>query len=216
MNVKPLKDQVYDYLHQQMVSGELLPGSIINLDAIAKKLGISKTPLRDALIFCEAEGFVEIQPRRGVMVTQLNPDTIREIYQILGALESSALEASARRFHPSHLEKMRAVHEELGEIRAQGDFERYFALNQDLHSCFTGMAGNATMEKLLLNYNRRLFVYPMRVSVSKEWMESSQEEHGQILELLEAGKSKQAADFLRDVHWSYAAQARYIKQYYNF
>ncbi len=59
-----LSDQVYEYLRRQMNQGDLLPGSTINIAEIANQLGISKTPLRDALIHLELEGFVTIIPRR--------------------------------------------------------------------------------------------------------------------------------------------------------
>jgi DNA-binding GntR family transcriptional regulator len=71
LNLKSLKDQVYEYLREQMHRGEILPGSVINMDETARKLGVSKTPLRDALLQLEMEDFVSILPRRGVVVNVL-------------------------------------------------------------------------------------------------------------------------------------------------
>jgi DNA-binding GntR family transcriptional regulator len=66
-----LREQVYHFFRQQMQSGMLAPGASINLNEISKKLAISKTPLRDALIQLETEGFVTILPRRGIIVNKL-------------------------------------------------------------------------------------------------------------------------------------------------
>src|SRR4030067_923094 len=91
LNIKSLKEQVYDYLREKLRSGEILPGSAINLDETSRKLGVSRTPLRDALLQLESEGFVTIYPRRGVVVNVLSLRDIRNYYQIIGALESTAL-----------------------------------------------------------------------------------------------------------------------------
>ena len=89
--LKSLKEQVYDYLRVQMNEGRLRPGAFLNLNDISRELGMSRTPLRDALFQLESEGFVTIFPRRGVVVNTLTLEKIRNIYEILGALESAAL-----------------------------------------------------------------------------------------------------------------------------
>ena len=95
--LKSLKEQVYDYLRVQMNEGRLRPGAFLNLNDISRELGMSRTPLRDALFQLESEGFVTIFPRRGVVVNSLTLEKIRNIYEILGALESAALLLSSRR-----------------------------------------------------------------------------------------------------------------------
>ena len=71
LNVKSLREQVYEYIRDQMMTGHILPNTTLNLNQISDHLGISKTPLRDALIRLEVEGFVTIMPRRGVVVNAL-------------------------------------------------------------------------------------------------------------------------------------------------
>lgn len=91
---KSLKEQVYDYLRHE-IEKNIQPGAVINMDATSRKLGISKTPLRDALLQLEMEGFVTIAPRRGIYVNSLALDDIKEFYQVIGALEQSAILAAA-------------------------------------------------------------------------------------------------------------------------
>ncbi len=88
-NLKSLREQVYEYLKIQLNEGKLEHGAFLNLNAISAEMGISKTPLRDALFQLEAEGFVTIYPRRGVKVNVLSLEKIRNIYQILGGLEGA-------------------------------------------------------------------------------------------------------------------------------
>ncbi|HOX91774.1 MAG TPA: GntR family transcriptional regulator, partial [Spirochaetales bacterium] len=94
--VVTLRERVYDYLKAQLNDGKLKPGAFLDLASIGEDLGLSRTPLRDALLRLEAEGFVTIHQRRGVVVNVLDVSTIRNAYQIIGALESSAvMEASS-------------------------------------------------------------------------------------------------------------------------
>ena len=72
LNTKSLREQVYEYLRDEINNRKLLPGTTINLNEISQQLGISKTPLRDAIIQLEIEGFVTILPRRGVTVKKIN------------------------------------------------------------------------------------------------------------------------------------------------
>src|SRR5512136_3202318 len=91
LNIKSLKEQVYEYLREQMRHGHILPGSVIDMEETSRRLGVSKTPLRDALLQLEMEDFVSILPRRKVVVNVLTEEDIRNYYDIIGALESVAL-----------------------------------------------------------------------------------------------------------------------------
>ena len=85
VELRSLKDQVYHYLREEFARGALAPGAQIEMITLSGKLGISRTPLRDALIRLEGEGFVTISSRRGVFVNSLTLENVREIYQVLGA-----------------------------------------------------------------------------------------------------------------------------------
>ena len=86
LNVTSLREQVYDHLRQQIHQGEIRPGVLINLDRLSRELGISKTPLKEAIIRLECEGFVEILPRRGIRVKKITSREIKDLYQMLGSL----------------------------------------------------------------------------------------------------------------------------------
>ena len=97
LNIKSLKEQVYEYLREQMRTGGLRPGSAIDMEETSRRLGVSETPLRDALLQLEMEGFVTILPRRKIVVNALTLRDIRDFYEIIGALESAALRAAFAR-----------------------------------------------------------------------------------------------------------------------
>jgi DNA-binding GntR family transcriptional regulator len=215
INVKSLKEQVYDYLRGQFQKPILRPGAVINMDATAKKLGISKTPLRDALIQLEMEGFVTISPRRGIYVNALPLSAIKEFYQVIGALESSALLASFPELGAAGIKKMDALNRLMKKAIAGGDFDLFYEKNLLFHDFFIGICANKTLARVIGNLKKRLYDFPRQRRWIKEWEERSIAEHQQIIDFLAVGDPAAAALFLRDVHWSYAVQEKYIRAYYG-
>src|SRR5438105_14060538 len=95
--LRSLREEVYERVRALLNKGGLRPGKYLDLNALAREIGISRTPLRDALLRLECEGFVEIHSRKGVRVAPLTLDRIRHIYEILAALESTTLRSVAPR-----------------------------------------------------------------------------------------------------------------------
>jgi DNA-binding GntR family transcriptional regulator len=213
--IKSLKEQVYDYLRQQFQKHRLQPGETIHMDATAKKLGISKTPLRDALIQLEMEGFVTISPRRGIFVNSLPLDEIREFYQVIGALESSALMAAFPELGASGVKKMEGLNRLMQKAIDADDFDLFYERNLLFHDAFICLCGNRNLARIINNLKKRLYDFPQKRQWVKEWEESSIHEHQEIVDFLAAGDPQSAALFLREVHWSYGVQEKYIRKYYG-
>ncbi len=136
LNLTSLKEQVYEYIRLQMKSGKLKPGDTIDTNLFSRKLEVSKTPLRDALIRLEMEGFVRILPRRGVIVNELTIQDIRDYYQILGALESTAIIAAAPLLGESEVRKMEKFNQAMSRALERDDFNAYYENNLKFHDIF--------------------------------------------------------------------------------
>ena len=212
--LKSLKEQVYDYLRQQFQKHRLQPGETINMDATAKKLGISRTPLRDALIQLEMEGFVTISPRRGIFVNALPLEEIREFYQVIGALESSALVAAFPQLGPGGIKKMDALNRQMQKAIDADDYDLFYEKNLRFHDAYISLCGNRNLERITNNLKKRLYDFPQKRQWIKEWEESSIREHQEIIDFLAARDPQSAAIYLRDVHWSFTVQEKYIRKYY--
>jgi DNA-binding GntR family transcriptional regulator len=215
LNVKSLKEQVYDYLRQQLRSGEILPGSAINLDETSRKLGVSRTPLRDALLQLESEGFVTIYPRRGIIVNTLSLEDIKNYYQIIGALESTALLQASDKIGEDEIRRMEEIIEGMKRAIEFDDFDLYYEKNLALHDVYLASCGNGNLVRILKTLKRRLYDFPRQRGFVKEWELASIAEHTELLQLLKQRKAAEAAAYVRDVHWSYRVQERYINQYYK-
>jgi DNA-binding GntR family transcriptional regulator len=214
LNIKSLKEQVYEYLREQMRRGEIMPGSAIDMEETSKKLGVSKTPLRDALLQLEMEEFVTILPRRMVVVNSLTKDDIRNYYEIIGSLESMAMLKAFDRLEASDIEAMQKLNAGMKEAIAANDFDLYYERNLAFHNTFLNLCGNDSLVKLVNNLKKRLYDFPRPKGFVKEWEESSILEHQALIDLLRKGRGQDAANHVRDVHWSFKVQERFVRKYY--
>ena len=198
-----------------MQSGHLIPGSSINLNAISRELGISKTPLRDALIQLEAEGFVSILPRRGILVNKLTFQEIENIYQIIGTLEATVITAVFDNFTKSHIDKMKQLNVNQITALKKKDFDRYYRLNLDFHDVFLDLSDNETLKKIIKPLKQRLYDFPRR-GYLEDWEKQHLDEHEKLIKAIAKGERQEAASVIRDEHWSFDVHKKYLDRFYTF
>jgi len=214
LNIKSLKEQVYEYLREQMRQGQLKPGSVIDLEETSKKLGVSKTPLRDALLQLESEGFVSILPRRKVVVNVLTIQDIKDYYEIIGALESTALFLSFDRLKPEDIQQLETLNRQMKEAIDNDNFDLYYEKNLLYHNAFLNGCGNESLVRIVNILKKRLYDFPRQKGFVKEWEQASIGEHGRLINLIKEGNQKEAVAFIRDIHWSFDVQEKFVEKYY--
>ncbi len=214
LNLKSLREQVYQYLREEMQNGNILPGAYINMGELCSRLNVSKTPLREALIFLEAEGFVTILPRRGVRVNQLSLEEVREIIQVVGSLEASAVVSAAPCLDALMLKRLARMNEKMTAAVRQEDFERYYHLNVEFHDVFLQRCGNRLLRDTVMLFKQRLYDFPRRAYI-REWELNNCDEHDRIIACLRQGDAVGAARVMRTDHWSYSKHEKYIRQFYR-
>ena len=210
---KPLREQVYEYLRRELHTGRLVPGSLLNLNELSQKLGTSKTPLRDALIQLAAEGFVTISPRRGIFVNRLTLDDVRHCYEIAGGLETSVILTYFEKIGPGRIDRMKKVNDRLRNAVECSDFESYYQLNLQFHNVFIELSDNQMLRRMIETTKLRLYDFPRREYI-REWELNNCEEHQMLIDAWESGDRNSAASVWLEVHWSFHAQERYIRQFY--
>ncbi len=214
LDVLPLREHVYAYLRKQMNLGALTPGSTINIKEIANHLGISNTPLRDALIQLEIEGFVTILPRRGVRVNILELQDVKYAYDAIGMVEASIVLDCFEKITASHIIKLEKLNKIMIADIEKNDFKRLFKTNLEFHDVYINLSGNELLKKFMLPIKHRLYDFP-RHNYDGEWEMRNCVEHRQFIEYLKAGNSKKAAEIMKDAHWSFGYQEHFIRKFYN-
>jgi DNA-binding GntR family transcriptional regulator len=194
-----LRTQVYEYLRNELKAENLKPGMFISMNLIMKNLGISRTPLRDALLQLQNEGFVTFLPQRGIRINELTRKDIENMYEMLGALDSRVLLAVFEKIGDLEVVQMKQINDEMGKNLAEQNFPRYWNLNTAFHNVYLSLSSN----ELILNHinilRQRLFEFG-----KKDWSLRRKRvihrEHSTLIELIERGDGVGAADFMRDVH----------------
>ena len=115
---RPLRDVVSDVLRQAIKDGVLKPGERLMEIRLAEELGVSRTPIREAIRKLEQEGFVVMVPRRGTYVADISLKDISQVFEIRGALEELAAGLAAERITPDELERLERILVEINEYMA--------------------------------------------------------------------------------------------------
>lgn len=212
--IKSLKEQVYEYLREEFRHHRIEPGSTINMEKTTKELGISKTPLREALLQLESDGFVTIVPRVGIYVNTLSEEEIANYYEVIGALECSAVLSGAPNFTTEVIECLKELNEEIRKAIADENNDLFVQKNFQFHNTFVKVSKNETLLTITDNLRRRLYDFPRHERWIKEWDWESLNEHDKFIEMLESGKYQEAGVYIRDVHWCYTSQENFVKNYY--
>lgn len=194
-----LRRQVYEYLRAELRSGNFKPGMFISINQLTRRLQLSRTPLRDALLQLQTEGFVTFLPQRGVRINKLTQRDIQDLYEILGGLDSRALLSVFDRLEPPHIEAMTRLNEEMLQNIDNEDFNAYWNLNTAFHHTYLDLSLNRPLVNQLIIVRQRLFAFGKK-DWSMKMRQMNYDDHVRLIELIEAGDPVAAADFIRDVH----------------
>lgn len=215
LGYKTLKECVYDYLSRELESGRLRRGDTIDENELCERLNVSRTPIREALIQLETEGFVKILSRRHIYVNELNLDDIENIYQVIGALEAAAAERALDRMTDKHIAELEKLCEKMKRALEKGDFSKHMDYNLMTHELFLKLNDNELLTKIVLLLKKRLYDFPEIIKEVPEWDTMLVEQHIKMVELCQKGDKKGLNNLLKDIHWSFEKNRSYIISYYS-
>jgi DNA-binding GntR family transcriptional regulator len=137
-----LHDGLLGRLRDMIVEGELAPGTRLRERELTEWLGVSRTPLREALKVLAAEKLIELTPNRGARVAVLSEDEIQDMFELMGALEGLAGRLAASRASEADVLELQAMHLQMRAHYVRKDLPAYFRLNQAIHRRIVVAAGN--------------------------------------------------------------------------
>lgn len=192
-----LHDTVVTHLRTLIVEGALEPGRKLNERELSETLGISRTPLREALKVLAAEGLIDISPNRGASVSRLSATEIRDTFELLSNLEAFSGELACERITAVELAEIKALHYAMLACRVNEDLPGYYRLNHQIHDRINLAARNAALRQTYLSVNRRLQALRFRSNFRKPKWDSAIHDHEEMLTALEARDGKRLAAILR-------------------
>ncbi|CAG2159861.1 GntR family transcriptional regulator [Cupriavidus numazuensis] len=192
-----LHDTVVGHLRNFIVEGVLKAGTKLNERELCETLGISRTPLREALKVLAAEGLIDISPNRGATVASLSATEIRDTFELMSGLEAFSGELACERMTAVELAELKALHYAMLACRAQDDLSGYYDCNRQIHDRINQAARNSALRQTYLAVNRRLQALRFRSNFQKTKWDSAIHDHDEMLIALEARDGKRLAAILR-------------------
>lgn len=140
-----LHDAIVSRLRDMIIEGHLVPGTRINEGQIGAQLGVSRTPLREAIKYLASEGLVELVPSRGAVVKSFGAKEVLDMIEVIRTLEQFAGTRACQIATNNDIGAIRELHDEMVACYRSGDRLRYYKLNQAIHSGIVALAGNAAL-----------------------------------------------------------------------
>ena len=183
---RPLHEEAVGRLREIIVQGILPPGARLNERLLCQQLGISRTPLREALKLLASEGLVLLLPHRGAQVAPLEAARLAETLAVMGALEALAGELACKHASQAQIEEVTDLHAEMLERHARGDLAGYFRCNQAIHLKIVEASGNAVLASTYRQLNANALRARYMANLSRERWDEAVREHEGILAALSA------------------------------
>lgn len=200
-----LRDQVRNAVLKMVHREMLAPGEKVNESSLAEGLGVSRTPLREALLTLEYEGVVRSVPGKGYFIRALSRKELAELFAVMSMLERRALELSEGT-ERSIVQALQAINTQAEAAIEQADRELTLELNAKWHRTLLSGCPNRELLRLIAMERRRLYRYGYLYVRDEGLLGGVQREHHQMIDILSRGDLEEAVEFL-DEHWRSAAAA---------
>jgi DNA-binding GntR family transcriptional regulator len=192
------KARLRDELENEILTGALPPGQRLDEIPLAKRFGVSRTPIREALRQLAAAGLVEIRPRRGAVVAELGAERLIQMFEVMAGLEGMAGRMAARRHTDDDRRELQRAHEACRQAVEMGDADAYYYENELFHLAIYAASHNAFLAEQCTALHRRLKPYRRLQLRVRNRMASSFAEHEAVIEAILAMDGDRAERMLRD------------------
>ncbi|GBC59371.1 GntR family transcriptional regulator [Desulfonema ishimotonii] len=187
-----LSKMAYDAIRRFILSGQMKHDEIYNEMGIAKELGISRTPVREALLELSSQGLITFLPRKGLKVNKLTDRDIDEIFEVRKAIELAAVERISKNADTFDLSLIETSLEDMRKAAADKNYLRFMDLDLSFHMAFCELTGNRRMLAIMQNIHDMIHMLGTQSLAKDDRMEEAIREQENILEAVRHGKTMEA------------------------
>ena len=180
----PLRDVVFNTLRQAILRGELKPGERLMEIQLANKLGVSRTPIREAIRKLELEGLVLMIPRKGAEVAEITEKSLRDVLEVRRALEELAVELACEKITPEQIQELKDAAASFRDSLQEGDITRIAEADVKFHDVIYLATDNQKLIQLLNNLREQMYRYRIEYLKKKECYPQLLEEHAAIIQAI--------------------------------
>jgi DNA-binding GntR family transcriptional regulator len=191
-----LHDTLVNRLRDMIIEGHLSPGTRLNEGQLGQMLGVSRTPLREAIKYLASEGLVELVPSRGAVVKRFGAKDVQDMLLVLGTLEELAARLACVIASEEGIAEIRGLHDRMVQHYKAGDRLEYYKLNQNIHTAIVALSGNAPLAEIHAMLQTRLKRIRFIGHEGPEKWAAAVAEHEEMIEALEARDQQRLAAVL--------------------
>lgn len=184
-------------IEEMIAVGQFLPGQHLDETELATRFGVSRTPIREALMQLASMGIIVMRPRRGAVVADIGPQQLIEMFEVMAEFEAMCGRLAARRMSPAEHSALLAAHQACKEARDASDPDEYFAMNEAFHEQIYAGSRNAFLAEQARSLHRRLRPYRRLQLRVRDRTKVSYDEHEGIVQAIIAGNSDLTVELLR-------------------
>lgn len=204
-NFKTMKEQIYEYITDAIMNGELEPNHFINESELSKKIGISRTPVREALIRLSCEGVLESAPRKGFMLRSMDIKEAEDLYHVIGKLDAMAAEAAINNMSDTDFQMMEDLIQKMDKTIEVEDYTGYLKSQDSFHDVYIMHSGNAALFRVIESLKKEFLTRGITNDTGKyqaDYLKGINEEHKEILRLFKEGNITELTYYIENVHWN--------------
>ena len=195
---KPLWERVYERLKRAIHRGELKPGERLVEQRLAKELGVSRTPIREALYRLEQDGLVEKIPHGGALVKDNTRDEVEEILGLRAVLEGYAAAQATKRKNEGLLRELEGILSRAEEALRKGNISRLIQLNTEFHDVLYRGSGNRKLYELITHLRDLFYKYRVFILGIEGMPQICLEDHREMLEVMRSGDARKVERMVRE------------------
>lgn len=190
----PLRDVVFNTLRQAILRGELKPGERLMEIKLANKLGVSRTPIREAIRKLELEGLVVMIPRRGAVVGEITEKSLKDVLEVRRVLEELSVKLACERISAEEIEALKKAEKAFEMALKGGDVTEYAEADVRFHDIIYHATDNQRLIQLLYNLREQMYRYRVEYLKSPEVHEVLLSEHRYIVKMIEERDAEKAIE----------------------
>ena len=191
-----LADQAYDAIRSRILKGDMPPGEFVREQDVSEALGVSRTPVREALGRLSSEGFLERVPHRGFRVPKEPLDALLDLYPIVSALEMLAGRNALPRLTEADIERLKDLNRQLAESQDSGDVRRRIEINKQFHHLICERSGSQRLTDLLDDLRSQVSRLEIWYYSQRNRTQESVAHHDELIRAIESGDHERALSIL--------------------
>ena len=190
----PLRDSVFLALREAILSGKLMPGERLMEIPLSRELGVSRTPVREAIRMLELEGLVVMRANRGAMVAEITKSELEDVLEVRAALEQLAARKACRLMTDEDLVRLRGAAKHFADCVSQNDLKALASADVRFHEIIYSSTGNLKLIQLLNNLREQIYRYRLEMLKTPATYADLIREHSRICEALEERNEEEACE----------------------